>query len=101
LSLISIKFPQAYVDFVDLCSVANISLIIFNEDLNGYYIHGKSPSGAADASSEKLRLQLEGESLGKSTHRGLHQSIGDCQTFEIFMPKGVIEDYRNNFFTPV
>jgi len=42
--------PPAYLDFVDLCSVCNISVIIFNEDLNGFYIHGKSPSGPADVS---------------------------------------------------
>jgi len=50
-----------YVNFVDLCSVANISVIMFNEELNGYYIHGKSACGAADVSSEKLRLNLEAE----------------------------------------
>jgi meckelin len=53
--------PPGYVGFVDLCSVANISLIMFNEDLNGYYIHGKSPSGAADVSTERLRLNIENE----------------------------------------
>jgi meckelin len=44
-------FPPPYIDFVDLCSMANISIIIFNEELNGYYIHGKSPSGSADVGS--------------------------------------------------
>ena len=58
-SLISPIFAPDYVNFVDLCSVANISVIMFNEELNGYYIHGKSASGAADVSSEKLRLNLE------------------------------------------
>lgn len=27
--------------FVDLCSVANISLFIFTDDYYGYYIHGR------------------------------------------------------------
>ena len=53
--------PPDYVEFVDLCSVANISIIMFNEDLNGFYIHGKSPSGASDVSSERLRLNIENE----------------------------------------
>ena len=41
--------------------MANISVLIFNEAFQGYYIHGKSPMGAADVSSEKLRLNLEAE----------------------------------------
>ena len=76
--LISLKFPPAYVEFVDLCSVANISVIIFNEDLNGWYIHGKSPCGAADVSSERLRLNLEAETQGNATIRGIHSSYPDA-----------------------
>lgn len=57
-TVIAMFYPPPYVDFYDLCSVANISIIIFNEDLKGYYIHGKNPSGAADVSSERLRLNL-------------------------------------------
>lgn len=53
--------PPPYLDFIDLCSVANISIIIFNEELNGYYIHGKSPNGSADVNSQKLSLNLESE----------------------------------------
>ena len=59
--LVTPFYPHDYVEFVDLCSIANISVIMFNEDLNGHYIHGKSPSGAADVSSERLRLNLENE----------------------------------------
>jgi meckelin len=59
--LLQLYDPPSYVDFVDLCSVANISVLIFNEAFQGYYIHGKSPMGAADVSSEKLRLNLEAE----------------------------------------
>jgi meckelin len=59
--LLSKIYAPTYLNFVDLCSVANISVIIFNEDLNGYYIHGKSPYGAADVNSLNLRLNLEGE----------------------------------------
>jgi len=33
-------FPVSYVDFIDLCSLANFSIMIFDEDLKGYYIHG-------------------------------------------------------------
>lgn len=33
-------FPSAYLDFVDICSLANFSIVTFDEDLNGHYIHG-------------------------------------------------------------
>lgn len=99
--LIALKYPPPYVEFVDLCAVANISVIMFNEDLNGWYIHGKSPSGAADVSSERLRLNLEAESQGNATIRGITTSHPDAQTFEIFLPNKMIEDYRKNFLAPV
>mmetsp|Transcript_18337 Transcript_18337/g.28161 ORF Transcript_18337/g.28161 Transcript_18337/m.28161 type:complete len:136 (-) Transcript_18337:426-833(-) len=90
----AIKWPHDYTNFMDLCSVANISIIIFNEDLQGYYIHGKSPNGHADVSSEKLRLQLENEAHGNSSFRGICASLPDQQTFRIAMPKKMIEDYK-------
>ena len=93
--------PPAYVDFVDLCSIANISVMIFNEELNGYYIHGKSPSGSSDVSSEKLRLNLVAESMGNATIRGIHSTMPDQQTFEIVMPINMIEDYKKHFLGPV
>lgn len=95
--LVSIKWAPDYVEFVDLCAVANISVIIFNEDLNGWYIHGKSPCGSADVSSERLRLNLEAECQGNATIRGITASMPDKQTFEIFLPKKMIDDYKKNF----
>lgn len=99
--LIALKYPPPYVEFVDLCAVANISVIMFNEDLNGWYIHGKSPSGAADVSSERLRLNLEAESQGNATIRGIDSSHPEAQTFEIFLPSRMIDDYRKNYLAPV
>jgi meckelin len=99
--IIALKYPPPYVEFVDLCTIANISIIIFDEDLNGWYIHGKSPSGAADVSSERLRLNLEAESQGNATIRGITTSHPEAQTFEIFLPAKVVGDYKKNFLTPV
>lgn len=95
--------PPPYLDFVDLCSVANISIIIFNEELNGYYIHGKSPSGSADVGSQRLSLNLESEMAGNANVRGMHNSpaYADKQHFEIFMPPQMIMDYRKHFLTKV
>lgn len=32
-------------EFTDLCSICNISVLMFDDSFGGYYIHGKSPSG--------------------------------------------------------
>jgi len=57
--IVAIKMPPAYVEFQDLCSVANISVLMFDEYLSGYYVHGKSPTGGSDLSSEYLCLAFE------------------------------------------
>ena len=93
--------PPGYIDFMDLCSVANMSVIIFNEDLNGYYIHGKSPSGSSDVSARQLRLNLESEAIGNANIRGIHSQYPDDQTFELFMPNNMIDDYKKNFLNEV
>jgi len=52
--LFNIWFPLPIEDFVDLCSVANISLFILDDNLHGYYIHGENPFGFSEGSSEHL-----------------------------------------------
>lgn len=46
------KHPLPTVEFVDLCTVCNISVLMFNESFHGYYLHGKSPYGMSEISSE-------------------------------------------------
>lgn len=58
------KFPLKYEEFVDLCSIVNISVLMFDETFHGYYIHGRSPYGQAETSTKKLRLALESEGKG-------------------------------------
>jgi hypothetical protein len=61
-------------EFQDLCSMANCSLLIFDESFHGYYIHGRSPYGQAEISAEKLKLALEFEASGKANIRGICDS---------------------------
>jgi meckelin len=37
--------PHRSTEFVDLCSICNISFLFFDETHHGYYIHGRSPFG--------------------------------------------------------
>jgi len=39
------KLPMKHLEFIDLCSMTNISMMIFDESFHGYYIHGRSPYG--------------------------------------------------------
>jgi len=35
-------------EFTDVCSVANISILILVDNVHGYYIHGKAPWAQSD-----------------------------------------------------
>jgi len=39
---------SAISSFVDLCTLANISLVMMEEHAYGYYIHAKAPWGSSD-----------------------------------------------------
>lgn len=95
--------PPPYLDFVDLCSVTNISIILFNNELKGHYIHGKCPTGSSDIGPLRLRLNIESEMAGNANVRGMHNSpeYADKQHFELLMPRGMIENYRKHFLTKI
>ena len=57
--LIKRWYPLKTEEFVDLCSVCNISVLIFDDSFGGYYIHGRSPYGYTEISTERLRRSLE------------------------------------------
>lgn len=65
--------PLPHVSFMDLCSISNISVIMFDESFHGYYIHGRSPYGQAEVSSEQMQLALEFEASGKGHMRGMQE----------------------------
>lgn len=44
------NFPMKHTEFTDLCSITNISVLMFDESFHGYYIHGRSPYGQAEVS---------------------------------------------------
>ena len=49
--------------FVDLCSVSNVSVFILSRKLFGYYIHGKSVHGNADTDMRRLNANLKKEQV--------------------------------------
>jgi len=78
--------------FVDLCSMANISVFILKEARYGYYIHGRSAHGFADTDLLSIVTQLRREEDDLVGHRGLLPG-SDHQTFQMMVPKALREYY--------
>lgn len=70
--------------FVDLCSVSNISVLIFLEPMWGFYIHGRTVHAHADVNMVELQRNLALEAEGNLPVRGLGGQ-NKCQTFEVFV----------------
>jgi meckelin len=99
-----IWFPHKLHDFIDLCSLCNITMFIFDDILHGYYVHGCSPFGKADVNSKTLNLYLAHEKKGEGQSRGLIQdennSAHNLQTFEIYVSHMMKRTYDYSIVQP-
>ncbi|KAM3614430.1 uncharacterized protein V6R79_014172 [Siganus canaliculatus] len=68
--------------FVDLCSISNISVVLLSHRCFGYYIHGRSVHGHADTNMEEMNSNLKRESESLCGQRGLLPNT-DLQTFQM------------------
>ncbi|TPX32052.1 hypothetical protein SmJEL517_g04744 [Synchytrium microbalum] len=84
-------YRHPLLQFVDLCSVANVSVLLFDEPGHGYYIHGRSVHSYADTDMAELYHQLRKEESNVVPRRGLNDT--EEQSFEIFVSKGMRETY--------
>merc|ERR1719174_3446884 len=82
----SIFFGNSRLEFVDVCSVANISVFFLDEPFHGYYIHGKAPTSRGEYCHSELAKALHDEGKGIGFARGLAGENQSCQTFEVFLP---------------
>jgi meckelin len=62
------------VNFVDLCSVSNISVFILDQHYHGYYIHGRSPHGTTDVNMKDILMNFHREENRMSNTRGLQDN---------------------------
>jgi len=91
------RFVQDRVwQFVDLLSLANVSCFIIEEQLHGYYLHGRSVHACADTDMLSLNKQLKREEEQLCAKRGL-QSDSDVQSFEVYLSRGVREMFNEAF----
>ncbi|XP_076632800.1 meckelin [Colletes latitarsis] len=72
--------------FINLCSVANISVFILPFNYYGFYIHGRSVHGYADTDLPTLMNDLEKEKNNLCAHRGLLPGTSQ-QTFILSLAK--------------
>lgn len=76
-------FGDPFVNFVDLCTTSNISVLIKMSQFHGYYIHGKSVHASADQNMSQLQKQLKDEKNNLVPIRGLSQNA-EHQVFEAY-----------------
>ena len=69
-------------DFIDFCSMSNISLFIISHSHFGYYLHGRSVHGRSDTSLHELYEQFQREEDNLCGKRGL-EANSERQTFEV------------------
>ena len=50
-------------NYVDLCSMSNVSVFILEDDQFGYYIHGRSAHGRSDTGLREMAEDLKREEV--------------------------------------
>ncbi len=85
--------------FVDLSTVAKISLFITDERFHGYYLHCRSPYEQADCSMEEICQQISKEEKYIIHDRGLHapNAPPDCQSYEFIMTSIFVKQLERGF----
>ena len=75
-------FGAGYENLIDLCSICNVSLVIFLQPKKVCYIHGKSNFGTGEGTLALIYKKLQLESTGNSKNRGILENDAH-QVFEI------------------
>ncbi|XP_045437267.1 meckelin isoform X2 [Pipistrellus kuhlii] len=78
--------------FVDLCSMSNISVFLLSHKCFGYYIHGRSVHGHADTNMEEMNMNLKREAENLCSQRGLVPNT-EGQTFQIAISSQMRQHY--------
>eukprot|EP00697_Spironema_sp_BW2_P015520 gnl/Spiro4/6408_TR3288_c0_g1_i1.p1 gnl/Spiro4/6408_TR3288_c0_g1~~gnl/Spiro4/6408_TR3288_c0_g1_i1.p1 ORF type:complete len:1031 (-),score=347.92 gnl/Spiro4/6408_TR3288_c0_g1_i1:172-3186(-) len=79
-------FGHPSLQFIDKCSLANVSVFVLINKFYGYYIHGRSSHSYADTTMTDIAEQLKREELNTVAHRGL-ESHKNTQVFELMIHK--------------
>jgi meckelin len=100
-----IVFHHNYVEhpvqqFVDLLGMANLSIVILDDECAGYYLHGRSLMTFADTSMAELTAQMRKEQEMQVSARGLvpaahREDLAENQCFELFITKELRMAYES------
>ncbi|KAK5973221.1 MecKel-Gruber Syndrome (MKS) [Trichostrongylus colubriformis] len=85
-------------NFIDLCSIANISVLALSHPLHGHYIHGRSPHGRADTGMAEMNEFLQKEQDDLCGFRGL-EPTSHLQTFVVSLPVNLRKRYDEIMIT--
>jgi meckelin len=83
-------------NFIDLCSLSNISVFILDEPHHGYYIHGRSPHGKSDVNVKDILINFNREKRQITGTRGLPNGSND-QLFILKMNDTFQKQYESLF----
>jgi meckelin len=79
--------------YVDMCTIAKVSVIVLDEPYHGYYLHCRSPHQYADGNMAELVGMLRSEENGLTVDRSLEGAPKDVQSFEVFFTG----EWRNRY----
>ena len=87
-------FGNPFLNFLDLCSNANISVLLMQSINHGHYLHGRSLHSHSDEPMSKLNENLEYEANGLVGDRGLLPNTKE-QVFEVFLSQKFRTEFKN------
>ncbi|XP_052863318.1 meckelin [Anopheles cruzii] len=90
---------NAIQQFIDVASIANISVFILSMESYGYYIHGRSPHGFSDTDMCSMIMQFKREEENLCGNRGLLPG-SEQQTYSILVPKN-LRLFYDKLITPL
>uniref|UniRef100_A0A182QLK9 Meckelin n=1 Tax=Anopheles farauti TaxID=69004 RepID=A0A182QLK9_9DIPT len=90
---------NAIQQFIDVASIANISVFILSMESYGYYIHGRSPHGFSDTDMCSMIMQFKREEDNLCGNRGLLPG-SEQQTYSILVPKN-LRMFYDKLITPL
>lgn len=69
--IITMSDDPKSLNFADLCTLANCSVLILTDKYHGYYIHGRAPWIKSDLPMSWLKMELDMESENRRKPRQL------------------------------
>lgn len=87
-------FGNPFYNFLDLCSNANISIMLMESSSHGYYVHGRYIHSHSDVTMGELSKNLEYEADNLVGDRGLIPNTQD-QVFEFLLSSSFRQQFES------